>query len=182
MGYTPARWHHSAQQAAQSIAGRSLTEHEQQEVRRRSDLAMSLGDSLDGARDTLQLLRDCGVRMVLKTKGEKQIQERKIARHRLTDIFGDRIAIVDRKNTDTFKGIAAQHDLKAPVSIGDSPRSDIEPALAAGFDAILILKTDSWSYEEVEQLSAPVTGSFAEAVLMIARRHANTPSTSSPRA
>jgi len=178
-GYSPRGWYMSAYQAAEQFAGRTLTEHERRQVRRAAALAMGTGQLLPGVAQTLQVLQDCDVPMLLKTKGSRSKQNEKLAAHQLARFFGTRMEIVEAKDRATFTRLAAEHQLARPVSIGDSGKSDIAPALSAGFDAILLDKSamgvSSWAFEEIEGLDVPVATSFPEAVLLLAdrgKRHA----------
>lgn len=171
MGYTPKRWHFSAQQAARLFAGRPLTDAEQAQVQAAADIAMGVGEILDGVEETLAAMAAADVAMVLKTKGCRDKQTEKLASHRFDRFFGSRIEIVDRKDPGTFRDIAARYELPSPVSVGDSERSDILPAIEAGFDAVLIDKThraSAWSYEQGGGHDAPTVRSFPEAVCLIA--------------
>jgi FMN phosphatase YigB (HAD superfamily) len=174
MGYSPRRWYFSAFQAAQQFAGRRLTAQEREAVKQAAGIAMGTGEILPGAEKTLATLQECGVSMLLKTKGAAAKQNEKLAVHRFDRFFGDRIEIVDRKDETTFRDLTNRHDLGRVVSIGDSAKSDIVPAIAAGHEAILIDKTahgvSDWSFEAVDGLDVPRTSSFAEAVLLLAER------------
>jgi len=176
-GYSPRGWYISAFQAAQQFAARPLTDQERQQVKRAAALAMGTGQLLPGVAQTLQVLQECDVPMLLKTKGARSKQNEKLAVHQLARFFGTRMEIVQAKDQATFTRLAAAHQLAHPVSIGDSGKSDIAPALSAGFDAILLDKSamgvSSWAFEEVAGLDVPVATSFPEAVLLLADRPQN---------
>lgn len=86
-------------------------------------------------------------RCVLLTKGDAEIQKRRIAASGLEPRLSH-VEIVPTKTQQTFRGILLMLDADAALSwsIGNSFRSDVEPALAAGMQAIL-LTTYSWEYE-----------------------------------
>jgi len=88
-------------------------------------------------------------RLVLLTKGEYELQRYRIEASGLEDLF-ERVIVVDHKDKATFRQLAAELKVKPgrAWSVGDSMRSDIRPALAAGFRAVWIPKK-TWSYEEV---------------------------------
>jgi len=173
-GFTPRRWYFSAFQAAQTYLGRKLTDEERLAVKEAAKIAMGTGQPLPGVRDALSVLAANGVRMLLKTKGAQAKQAEKLDVHRFDEYFGQRIEIVDRKDESSFRDLIGRHDLRSPVSIGDSAKSDIVPALAAGAEGILIDKTStgvsSWAYEHADDLDVPTVASFPEAVLLLVSR------------
>lgn len=109
-------------------------------VRRRTPL-------LPYARRTLaRLSEEC--RLILVTKGELEIQQRRILGSGLENLF-EKVIIVDHKDVATFRQLARELDFKphSAWSVGDSLRSDVRPAIAAGFRAVWIPQK-TWSYED----------------------------------
>src|SRR5205823_6619790 len=102
---------------------------------------------LDGARDALLHLRARGAKLALLTKGDLDVQRRRIARSGIADMF-DVIHIVGEKLTAAFRNIVA--DLKVEPkdawSVGNSIRSDILPAVDAGLRAVWI-DAHVWEHE-----------------------------------
>ena len=92
--------------------------------------------------------------MGIITAGERWVQERRLADFHLRDLFAA-IEIVEVKNEAVFRSFAAKRgiDLARSWVVGDSYRSDIVPAKAAGFRAVL-LETPNWA--EVENQKGPV--------------------------
>lgn len=91
-------------------------------------------------------------RLILVTKGDLFDQERKLAASGLADYFAA-IEIVSDKSPETYARIFAQHT-EGPehtVMVGNSLRSDILPALAAGAFAIYVPHDLTWSYERAEE-------------------------------
>jgi len=106
------------------------------------------------ARVTLtRLLPHC--RLVLLTKGEYQLQRYRIEASGLEDLF-EKVIIVDHKDKATFRQLSVELNVKPgrAWSVGDSMRSDIRPALAAGFNAVWIPQR-TWSFEEVNAGAHP---------------------------
>lgn len=96
---------------------------------------------------TLAALAERG-RLVLVTKGDLFHQEAKLAASGLGERFHG-VEIVSDKSADTFASLFRRHDV-APdqaVMAGDSLRSDILPALAAGAWAAYIPQPLAWSHE-----------------------------------
>jgi len=68
----------------------------------------------------------------------------------------DRIRITPRKTVETFLEALGSFGLrnpKAALMIGNSMRSDINPALEAGSDAILVEPYEMWHYDDVPPFS-----------------------------
>lgn len=89
-------------------------------------------------------------RLVLLTKGEYEVQRRRIESSGLEGLFHQTV-VVERKDPSTFRELAVQLrvDPAYAWSVGDSLRSDIQPALSAGFRAVWIPQK-TWSYEEID--------------------------------
>ncbi|WP_309485427.1 HAD family hydrolase [Streptomyces sp. WELS2] len=100
-----------------------------------------------GVEETLTGLR-ARHRLVLLTKGDHEEQAAKVERSRLGPLF-ERIVIVPEKTVETYATVVA--DLKADTArtwmIGNSPKSDIVPALAAGLGAVYVPHPDTWVLE-----------------------------------
>lgn len=105
---------------------------------------------LDGVLDTLRTLSQRH-RLYLLTKGDPTEQTGKIEASGIAELFTD-IAIVPEKDTAVYRDFAAQRALQAETTwmIGNSPRSDIWPALQAGLGAILVPHPMTWSLEHRE--------------------------------
>ncbi|MFD4205811.1 HAD family hydrolase [Micromonospora tulbaghiae] len=89
--------------------------------------------------------------LLLLTKGEREEQQRKLDACGLLHHF--RAAhIVPEKDADTYRWLAREHafDPAASWMIGNSPRSDILPARAAGMNAVFIPNENTWVLEHDE--------------------------------
>ena len=84
----------------------------------------------------------------LVTRGDPAEQWAKIDASGLRDRF-THIAVVEHKVPATYRELASRWGLDpaATVMIGNSPRSDIVPARAAGFRAVLISQASTWRLE-----------------------------------
>ncbi|CAL8977622.1 Phosphoglycolate phosphatase [Rhodoplanes serenus] len=102
---------------------------------------------LPGVEATLDALARRG-RLVLVTKGDLLHQESKLAASGLGDRFAD-IEIVSDKTAATFRRLFERHGVapEAAVMAGDSMRSDVLPALAAGAWAAFVPHDLAWSHE-----------------------------------
>ncbi|WP_336958468.1 HAD family hydrolase [Sphingobium aquiterrae] len=102
---------------------------------------------LPGIEETLDRLADIAP-LVLVTKGELLHQEVKLAASGLGDRFSS-IEIVSDKKTETFERLFARFGVEPEQAVmaGDSMRSDVLPAPAAGAHAAFIPQPLSWSHE-----------------------------------
>ncbi|MER7891275.1 HAD family hydrolase [Micromonospora sp. NPDC094482] len=86
--------------------------------------------------------------LLLLTKGEREEQQRKLDASGLLHHF--RAAhIVREKDVDTYRWLVREHgfDPARAWMIGNSPRSDIRPARAAGMNAVFIPNENTWVLE-----------------------------------
>jgi putative hydrolase of the HAD superfamily len=104
-----------------------------------------------GVAETLSTLSD-EFRLVLVTKGDLFDQERKLAQSGLGDHFHG-VEIVSEKTPDTYARIFARHGAGADraMMVGNSLKSDILPALAAGSWAVHIPHELTWELEKAEE-------------------------------
>jgi putative hydrolase of the HAD superfamily len=94
--------------------------------------------------------------LILMTKGNQAEQADKLARSGLAERFSA-IEIVAEKDPPTYREVIARHELTPHTSwmIGNSPKSDINPALAAGLHAVFLFHKDTWTLEHATLHSAP---------------------------
>ena len=89
--------------------------------------------------------------LMLVTKGHPEEQRLKIERSGLETRF-TATAVVSEKAVDTYRAIVEQRQLDPARTwmIGNSPRSDINPALQAGINAVFIPHEHTWRLEKEE--------------------------------
>src|ERR1700682_1127192 len=89
--------------------------------------------------------------LMLLTKGHPEEQRLKIERSGLEPFFSA-TAVVHEKDEATYRAIAEERQLDPGRTwmIGNSPRSDINPALAAGLHAVFIPHEHTWRLEKEE--------------------------------
>jgi len=90
-------------------------------------------------------------RLILMTKGNHAEQADKFARSGLEGFFSA-VEIVAEKDPTAYKAVVARHELKPHTTwmIGNSPKSDINPALAAGLHAVHLYHPGTWVLEHAE--------------------------------
>lgn len=100
-----------------------------------------------GAQETLKSLRARGARLALLTKGDHELQSRRIERSGLSELF-DVIQIVPEKSPAVIRDVVAALgvDVGSAWMVGNSIRSDVLPAIDAGLRAVWI-RAHVWEYE-----------------------------------
>lgn len=95
-------------------------------------------------------------RLIMMTKGDHAEQADKVRRSGLAAHFSA-VEIVAEKDPATYKAVIARHELAPHTSwmIGNSPKSDINPALAAGLHAVFLFHKDTWILEHATLSTAP---------------------------
>ncbi len=102
-------------------------------------------------------------RILLVTKGDPEEQHDKLQRSGLAPHFSA-VEVLPEKHDDAYRSLAAKHGFEAATTwmIGNSPKSDINPALAAGLHAIFIPHDFTWVLEHEVVDSAPSGQIFLE--------------------
>jgi putative hydrolase of the HAD superfamily len=108
-------------------------------------------------------------RLILVTKGALAEQTGKIERSGLKKYFAA-TEIVAEKDSAAYQALIEKHSLarNSTWMVGNSPRSDINPALAAGLHAVFVPHGDTWILEHEAVNAAPpsqrllIVGRFAE--------------------
>jgi len=97
--------------------------------------------------------------LILMTKGNVTEQSGKIERSGLKQFFAAQ-EIVAEKDAPTYSTIAEKYGLARDLTwmVGNSPKSDINPALAAGLNAVFVPHDMTWVLEH-EEVAAPPDGS-----------------------
>ncbi|MEJ6788777.1 HAD hydrolase-like protein [Brevundimonas sp. BR2-1] len=104
-------------------------------------------ETLPGVDEALAELAE-SYRLVLITKGDLLDQERKLAASGLGDLFAA-VEIVSEKDRQTYDRVFARHGTGADEAVmaGNSMRSDVLPALAAGAWGVHIPYVVTWAHE-----------------------------------
>jgi putative hydrolase of the HAD superfamily len=105
---------------------------------------------IEGVEETLTLLA-ARHDLTLLTKGHDEEQRRKIERSGIAHYFRH-AEVVPTKNAAAYHALVERLEL-APARtwmIGNSPKSDINPALAAGLNAVFIPHPATWRLEHQE--------------------------------
>jgi len=93
--------------------------------------------------------------LVLLTKGDYEEQKLKVERSGIEQYFSQ-VIVVPEKDVAAYRHVVEdlQIDRQQSWMIGNAPRSDINPALAAGLNAVYIPHPHTWhlEHEEVEHV------------------------------
>ncbi len=102
-------------------------------------------------------------RLILVTKGNHAEQADKFQRSGLQAHF-TAIEIPSEKTPAAYYAICAKYELTPHTTwmIGNSPKSDINPALTAGLHAVLVHHPNTWVLEHEELTQAPAGQSLLE--------------------
>jgi len=113
-------------------------------------------ETLPHARETLERLAG-DYFLVMITKGDLFDQERKLAQSGLGDIF-DAVEIVSDKSATTYRRVFSRNG-ESPdraMMVGNSLKSDVVPAIAAGAWGVFVPHELTWILEQVEKpMEAP---------------------------
>jgi len=103
---------------------------------------------LDGVAETIAELADRH-ELTIFTKGDPDEQRIKIDRSGLAPHFAH-AAIVKEKNEEAYRQLAQERGFYPECTwmIGNSPKSDINPALAVGLSAVYVPHPRTWSLEK----------------------------------
>src|SRR6266567_1325299 len=109
---------------------------------------------IEGVEDTLQYL-NLRHRLLLVTKGNFEEQSAKVKRSGLAQYF-EAVEIVAEKDARTYGQLGLKYDLdgKSTWMIGNSPKSDVNPALEAGFNAVFVPHSNTWQLERCDLAEA----------------------------
>jgi putative hydrolase of the HAD superfamily len=96
-------------------------------------------------------------RLILMTKGNHAEQADKLVRSGLAGYFSS-VEIVPEKDPRAYRDVIVRHELALQSSwmIGNSPKSDINAALAAGLHAVFLFHKDTWILEHAAVDAAPL--------------------------
>ena len=151
MGYGSVNFTRSLVETYRRLAERDVQDEDVQQVRQFGEQIRTHPlELLDGVRETLDYLAPRHD-LVLLTKGDAEEQKLKVERSGIEHFFR-RVVIVPEKDVATYHTIVEelQIDPRHTWMIGNSPRSDINPALAAGLNAVFIPHPHTWHLEHEE--------------------------------
>lgn len=150
-GYGVRSFRRSLEETYLKLAGNAARREIVKEIERiAAELESTPPHILDGVPETLAYLAKHH-RLILLTKGEPAEQAGKVERSGLQPYF-DAIEIVMEKHADTYDRMIEQFKIVKSNGwmIGNSPRSDINPAMQSGLNAVFIPHHATWELEKAE--------------------------------
>ncbi len=157
-GYGVDAFHTSLLAGFEHLTGAACNEEQARHVAacavhvRGSDMVL-----LPGVRQTLLQLA-ANHTLLLVTKGDHTEQTGKLLRSGLASHF-THVEVLREKHTAAYQDLVTRHNLDPGRTwmIGNSPRSDINPALAAGLHAVYLPHPSTWVLEQ-EPVAFPSSG------------------------
>lgn len=150
-GYGAVNFGRNLSQCYLRLAERAVDEHDLKKVTAFAHqiLAQEV-ELMDGVAETLPFLAEKH-ELTLFTKGEPAEQNRKIDLSGLRPLFAH-CEIVKEKHKAAYQELARlrSFDAERTWMIGNSPKSDINPALDAGLGAVFVPHTRTWTLERAE--------------------------------
>lgn len=97
-------------------------------------------------------------RLILVTKGDPVEQNNKLSRSGVAGYF-QAVEVLHEKHRGAYVTLIGRHQIEPRTTwmIGNSPRSDINPALSAGLNAIFVPHPSTWVLEH-EAVEEPPSG------------------------
>jgi putative hydrolase of the HAD superfamily len=151
MGYGSANFTRSLVETYRRLAESGPHDADVEQVRRFGERIRAQPlQLLDGVAETLDYLA-ARHDLFLFTKGDLEEQQLKVERSGITGYFRQ-VLIEPEKDLATYQRIIGelQVDPQQTWMVGNSPRSDINPALAAGLRAAYIPHPHTWHFEHEE--------------------------------
>jgi putative hydrolase of the HAD superfamily len=120
-------------------------------------IASSPIELINGVAETLGYLNDRGHHLIMMTKGNVTEQSGKVERSGIKEYFAA-VEIVPEKKPAAYTSVVAKYELAPQTTwmVGNSPRSDINPAMAAGINAVFVPHDNTWVLEHEEVEAAPL--------------------------
>lgn len=111
---------------------------------------------IQGVQETLDYLDQRGHHLIMMTKGNFTEQSGKVERSGIKEYFAA-VEIVAEKKPAAYKSVIVKYELAAQTTwmVGNSPRSDINPAMAAGINAVFVPHDNTWILEHEDVDPAP---------------------------
>lgn len=148
-GYGSLSFGRNLRQCYERLAERAVAERDLQTVTGFAEQILEQPiEIIDGVPETLAYLADRH-ELTLFTKGQPEEQKLKVDRSGLAGFFAH-TAIVREKNAAAYRALVAARGLDPSRSwmIGNSPRSDVNPALEAGLNAVFVPHARTWVLEK----------------------------------
>ncbi|MGH9321483.1 MAG: HAD family hydrolase [Vicinamibacteria bacterium] len=174
-GYGTRGFTRSMMDTLEEVTGQSTSAEDRERILTLADRVRNMPiQFLPGVKETLGVLKAAN-RLILFTKGDFQEQRDKVDRSGATGYF-DHVEIAGEKSPEDYRRLLGSYGLGRQESwmVGNSPRSDINPALEVGLGAVYIPHPRTWSLEHEEVRAEAgarlkILASFSELLLHFRR-------------
>ena len=153
-GYGVGSFRRSLEETYRRLAGELARSDEWAWIRDRArEIEHAPPRILDGVPETLAFLARRH-RLILFTKGDPAEQGTKIERSGLISYF-EAVEITAEKDAASYEQVVRRHKIVKQNAwmVGNSPKSDVNPALAAGLNVVFIPHRLTWELEHEELVS-----------------------------
>lgn len=155
MGFSMQRFPTSLRETYRTICEQLKIQLHDKDLQTAYDIGMIAFDELSwekrglvkGAEETLNYLGEQKDELILLTKGDVEVQNRKLSATNCRRWFGEQMYIVPKKNKEIVLDVVGDRDKTNVFHVGNGIRSDVEPALEAGIGAIYV-PFETWAYEK----------------------------------
>ncbi len=150
-GYGSLNFGRNLRETYERLAERPIGESDLQTVMRFAERILEQPiEMIGGVGDTLAYLSQRH-ELTLFTKGDADEQRLKVDRSGVSDFF-EHVAIVREKNAAAYRSLVATRGMEPARAwmIGNSPKSDVNPALEAGLNAVFVPHDRTWVLEKEE--------------------------------
>jgi putative hydrolase of the HAD superfamily len=150
-GYGAVNFGRNLSQCYLRLAERAVDEHDITRITAMAHAILSREiELMEGVAETLPFLAEKH-ELTMCTKGDVHEQNRKIDLSGLRPLFRH-CEVVKEKNREAYERLAAERgfDLEKTWMIGNSPKSDMNPALEAGMRAVFVPHERTWTLEREE--------------------------------
>jgi putative hydrolase of the HAD superfamily len=147
-GYGSKSFGRNMLQCFEHLAERSYADHDLENIVEIADRIMHHPiDVIAGVRDTLAYLTERH-HLTLCTKGHSEEQLLKFARSALGPYFHG-VEVLREKDAAAYRRVVERADMTPAQTwmVGNSPKSDIHPALEAGLSAVFVPHEHTWMLE-----------------------------------
>lgn len=153
MGFSKERFPTSMRETYREVCNASGIEVKQEDLRIAYNIGFLAFDEnrwrqqglVPGAEETLEFLLQQGDELILLTKGDYDVQQKKLLATDCIRFFKER-HIVANKDKERLLEIVGNRDKSKVWHVGNSIRSDVMPAIEAGINMIYI-PCETWAWE-----------------------------------
>lgn len=158
-GLGPQRLEHAFRETYEHLCARAALGFDESIAMRCAIMGRSVAGTpplLEGALEALRRLADRLPTALYTQSGNFDYQLTCVTDSGVLEIVRhERVHITERKTADQFRAVLKQFEVRDPANvwmIGNSMRSDINPALECGANAIFVDVDDPWEFDVVDPL------------------------------